>query len=373
MMLFLFSFSLFIKLGSIYMLNVMIVDDFKVFITQLRKLDVWKKYSDRFDLKFTFTDSCKALETLRTNSVDVLITDIKMPGFSGIDLLRKVRDEKLCRCTVLMSEYTDFEFAHDAIILGAFDYIVKPVSGQMMAVLLDRIHASLSETNELEVKSDDAILLNVGILMDSIIAENDNFSGNIRKLMKNCRDMAGENVIRYGFVLSKTADILYKKLECIYPWIRHITYHPRKLKSELTASDDLTVSESLFTGFCNDLFAAVRTYHPSGMNELVQNAVDYILMNYSRKLKLSEVADVCYVNQSHLSHSFKLNMGMSFVDYVVQYKMQILRMMLSRTDMNISDIAEELGYIDGKYMSRLFKNTFGMTISDYKSSLTGLQ
>lgn len=131
--------------GYYLMFNVMIVDDFRVFITQLRRLDVWKRYSDTFDLKYMLTDSRQALDILRKEHVDVLITDIKMPKLSGLDLLRYAGEEKLCRCTVLLSEYTDFEYAHEAIILGAFDYIVKPVSDTMMTRILDRAAKFLSE------------------------------------------------------------------------------------------------------------------------------------------------------------------------------------------------------------------------------------
>lgn len=356
------------------MLNVMIVDDFKVFITQLKKLDVWKTFSDRFNLKYTFTDSYQALETLRKEKIDVLITDIKMPKLSGLDLLKLIREEKLCRYTVLMSEYTDFEFAHEAIVLGAFDYLVKPVSAPMMNMLLERIYSDcVTNFNDYYDKPDDVIVSGIKALWNSIFECSEDFTSIVNRLLISCKNKSGENIVRHGMVVGNAAETLYQYAGECFPWITYVTCNSENLRHELNGSDSISFSESLFSGFCNDLFVSVKTYHPYGMNELIENAVDYVLSNYSQKLRLSEVADICYVNQSHLSHSFKVSMGISFVDYVVQFKMQMLKIMILRTDLTISEIADKLGYIDVKYMSRLFKNTFGITISDYKCSLSGLQ
>lgn len=75
------------------------------------------------------------------------------------------------------------------------------------------------------------------------------------------------------------------------------------------------------------------------------------------------------MNKTHLSHIFKMNMGISFVDYIVRYKMQMLRLMIAQTDMTVNEIADKLGYDDCKYMSRLFKNTYGITVSEYRKSV----
>lgn len=347
------------------MFNVMIVDDFRVFITQLRRLDVWKRYSDTFNLKYMLTDSRQALDILRRECIDILITDIKMPKLSGLDLLRYVRDEKLCRCSVLLSEYTEFEYAHEAIILGAFDYIVKPVTDSMLTPILERALKYLTENPD--NREDDVINSNIEAVCHSIINGNENFPDRIHTLAESCGNKSGENLMRYGIILGDAADTLFSRLNEEYPWIKNIVSSPVKLRSALLQSDSKSAAEGLFTGFCNDLFVAVKTYYPQGMNELTRNVAEYILANYSQKLTLSDVADACFVNKSHLSHIFKVNMGISFVDYIVKYKMQMLRLMISDTDMTMNEMADELGYDDCKYMSRLFKNTYRMTISEYKN------
>ena len=354
--------------GYCLMFNVMIVDDFRVFITQLRRLDVWKRYSDTFDLKYMLTDSRQALDILRREHVDVLITDIKMPKLSGLDLLRYAVEEKLCRCTVLLSEYTDFEYAHEAIILGAFDYIVKPVSDTMMTRILDRAAKFLSENPD--NRDDDADIKTASdALCDSIINGYDNYSERVHELAAACGRKSGENLMRFGIILGDASETVFNKLSEAYGWIKNIVDSPERLRAALLRADSREAAESLFTGFCNDLFVAVRTYYPRGLSDLTRGIADYILANYSQKLTLSDVADACFVNKTHLSHIFKMNMGISFVDYIVRYKMQMLRLMIAQTDMTVNEIADKLGYDDCKYMSRLFKNTYGITVSEYRKSV----
>lgn len=64
---------------------------------------------------------------LKDNTVDIVITDIKMPFMSGIDLLKFIKEEKLYCKSVVLSGYDDYNLVRDALRLGAADYLLKPV------------------------------------------------------------------------------------------------------------------------------------------------------------------------------------------------------------------------------------------------------
>lgn len=68
----------------------------------------------------------QVLELIREEKPDVLLTDIKMPGMSGLELTREV--EKLCpdMPVILLTGYDEFAYAQEAVKLGIFDYILKP-------------------------------------------------------------------------------------------------------------------------------------------------------------------------------------------------------------------------------------------------------
>ena len=71
----------------------------------------------------TFAESEKALEKKRYH---VVVTDLKMAGPSGLDVLHKIRDRGYPTQAILISGYASLEAARDAEAVGAFDFLCKP-------------------------------------------------------------------------------------------------------------------------------------------------------------------------------------------------------------------------------------------------------
>ncbi len=80
----------------------------------------------------TAADYGEAMECIRQQTFDVIVTDILLPGKNGVDLLRTIREEGM-RCPVIMiTGEPNVETAAEAVRLGAFDYISKPVKGDTL-------------------------------------------------------------------------------------------------------------------------------------------------------------------------------------------------------------------------------------------------
>jgi DNA-binding NtrC family response regulator len=88
-----------------------------------------------------------ALELLRDTAVDLVITDLKMPGMSGLDLLRQVRLEFPETNVIVVTAYGTVETAVEAMKAGAFDYITKPVNPEELKLTAARAleHVALRE------------------------------------------------------------------------------------------------------------------------------------------------------------------------------------------------------------------------------------
>ena len=69
-----------------------------------------------------------ALDLLRQHSYDVVLTDISMPGLSGVELLSLVRQQNPLTPVIVISGIGDKEYAEGLLRMGAFDYILKPFS-----------------------------------------------------------------------------------------------------------------------------------------------------------------------------------------------------------------------------------------------------
>lgn len=66
-------------------------------------------------------------EMIKEQRPDLVITDIRMPQLSGLEMIEKLKAEKFGTDFIILSGYSDFEYAKEAIRLGAMDYLVKPV------------------------------------------------------------------------------------------------------------------------------------------------------------------------------------------------------------------------------------------------------
>src|ERR1035441_6553997 len=69
----------------------------------------------------------RALETLRTGHFDMMISDVRMPGLSGLDTLRRARQEHATLPVLLVTAYADIRDAVVAMRDGAVNYLAKPI------------------------------------------------------------------------------------------------------------------------------------------------------------------------------------------------------------------------------------------------------
>ena len=106
------------------MIHILIVDDEKIEREGLKYL----LSMDEGERKvFEASNGKQALQILRTEEIQLLLTDIKMPHMDGLELSRKAKEEKPDLQVVIFSGYSDFSFAQEAIRYGVTEYILKPV------------------------------------------------------------------------------------------------------------------------------------------------------------------------------------------------------------------------------------------------------
>lgn len=75
---------------------------------------------------FSARGASEALGILEREEIDLLMTDIKMPGMNGLELLAEVRRRGLSMEVVILSSYNEFDLVRQAMKLGTFDYLFKP-------------------------------------------------------------------------------------------------------------------------------------------------------------------------------------------------------------------------------------------------------
>lgn len=111
--------------------SILLVDDERWVRTALRK--TIEKTELPFQVAHEAVNGLDALDWLNHNRVDLVLTDVRMPVMDGLALMRHLRAEgELPAEVIVVSGHDDFHYAQQAIRLGAFDYLLKPVETEEM-------------------------------------------------------------------------------------------------------------------------------------------------------------------------------------------------------------------------------------------------
>jgi len=141
------------------MYNVIIVDDETWICKLIRKIVDWDSIG--FNIIAAAGDGLTALKLIEEHKPDLVITDIRMPGLDGIGLIKAVREKKLDVEFIIISGYSDFEYARNALTYNAFAYILKPLGKEEFEKILyqakERIEKKINIKEKLE-SSDTAML-----------------------------------------------------------------------------------------------------------------------------------------------------------------------------------------------------------------------
>ncbi|GAA0309995.1 YesN/AraC family two-component response regulator [Gracilibacillus halotolerans] len=90
------------------------------------KKTIEKESLGKYDV-FTASNAKEALDKMDGGKVHVLITDIKMPEMTGLDLLKELRLQAKDPVVIIISAYSEFDYAHQALELGVVNYLLKPI------------------------------------------------------------------------------------------------------------------------------------------------------------------------------------------------------------------------------------------------------
>lgn len=133
-------------------MNVLIVDDNVPVVHGIEKAIDWQKavvqnVFKAFSMK-------QAMELLEREDIDLLISDIEMPGGSGLDLIAWVNEQKICCISIILSSFPDFHYAKKAISLGVSEYLLKPVENEELESAVIKAAGCLAEKRKQTAKEE---------------------------------------------------------------------------------------------------------------------------------------------------------------------------------------------------------------------------
>ncbi len=129
------------------MLKVLIADDEIHICRLIIALVNWEELD--MEVIGTAKDGLEALALVQSEKPDILITDIRMPGISGLELIEKVKEVDPKIEVVIISGYAQFDYAQTAIKIGVNDYLLKPISKTDLRDTLVNIGKRCKAINEI--------------------------------------------------------------------------------------------------------------------------------------------------------------------------------------------------------------------------------
>ena len=241
------------------MYQVLLIDDEPWALYGLKTLIDWEALGYR--IAGEAENGLKAMELLKKGNIDVAISDIRMHGMDGIQLMETIQEEKLPVEVVLVSGYSEFEYARKAVRYGAFDYLLKQVSAEELTDVLRRLSDALKG-----------------------------------------REQGAPDPLKEGA-------------------------------------------------------------HLSHMMTEVMRDIDE---GFPRDILLNELAKKYSISSGHLSNLIKKETGSTYTEHITRRRIEKAKELLKDDSLSILEVAEQVGYGDYFYFTKLFKRQTGLSPSKYR-------
>ena len=126
---------------------------------------------------------------------------------------------------------------------------------------------------------------------------------------------------------------------------------------------------SVLATLAQELAATVKGLRNQRNQRLMLKAIDYIRNNYSQQITLDDLARQVYLSPFYFSHIFREEMNTTFIEYLTMVRIEAAKEKLRETVISVGVIAEQVGYNDVNYFSRVFKKVTGQTPTQYREKM----
>jgi two-component system response regulator YesN len=301
-------------------------------------------------LGIRLTGSCgnafDALNSMQNDMPDILITDIKMPGMDGLELIERAQmlNPKL-ECIVL-SGFDEFTFAKRAISLGVREYLLKPFYKEELIQTLEKMCVKIRQSRR---KRDERI----PELAEKLFA---------LQPEENAQEITAAQVRDAAFSIG-CEDVLREAYTYL---IAHQESQPLRGFTAIrrTYDSETELLETVAQGL-----TAMMARH--GQYRAFVNAMcHYIDEHYSdANLSLQYLADnVIHMRADYIGREFTKDTGMKISDYLCRVRMEHAKTLLldASSENHVYEIAEKIGLgHNPQYFSRLFRKYTGVTPKEF--------
>lgn len=362
------------------MYHVLVVDDEKIIREGLVRHIPWHEH--HMQVVATASNATMAMEIIRREQIDILVTDIKMPGASGFDLIHTVLAENFLLQVIVISSYDDFAYAQHACTLDSVcDYVLKPIDVVLFGNALDHAVVQICKIAE---KNRLLNLENYICLLRKIDETGFNKQQFIEKIIEKdlsailadwqkAVDILVENSCSIENAKHFCFDIIsflentfatHNSNECIY------------LANNIDIKDKISSfekKETLFVFMRQELLCICKSCYDMSLvckTQLIVAAIVNARSSYAnRDFNLASLALELNVTPNYLSLKFREETGVTFTCYLTEIRINKAKKLLENPSLKIAQIAMAVGFSDEKYFIRVFKSLMNTTPKQFRQTL----
>lgn len=340
------------------MYKLLLVDDEPIILEGLQRLIDWEK----LDLKLTAScpNAIAALDSMTDDMPDILLTDIRLPGMTGLELVQRAVTLHPMLQTLILSGHDTFQYAQQALKYGVIEYLLKPCSQQELEEALLRACHAIDRQRQKVLYLYGERRQRIKALADSFNAlreselDAEQLKKQVAELVKTVED---PSLLQETLILVVTGCMGAGQAE----WGMNIiteALHDRKSLAELISRSLLRLRTAGGTARSNDF---------------VQQMIAYMNAHYAdESLSLQYLADkVLYMNADYIGREFTRAVGQKFSSYLLSIRMEHAKaLMCGDPSLHSYEIAEKVGLGDNPhYFSQLFRKYTGTTPKGYRRLL----
>lgn len=325
------------------LITTMIVEDEYLILEDLMTIIDWEKHG--FRIVSTALNGSQGLGNYARYKPQLILTDIKMPDINGLDMMRSIRLQNPAAKFIIISAYNDFEYAKEAIRLGAEDYILKAeISADYIQDKLEKIKLSMLSNHDLLEKSFQKIIMELigsDVPVDYTAVET-LFDPPYYELVANSFPEMKQYVI--DRIKDKYAQLNISE-RFREPGINGINELRAWLYEEILSLQQM--DDMIFR----------QNYSPT-----LINAIEYINKNYSNPdLVIQDIADAVNFSVSRLCVLFKKEINKTVNEVITEKRIEEAKKLLYLNNLKVYEVSEKVGYKTSQYFSRIFLQQTGQT------------
>lgn len=357
------------------MYKVLLVEDEELERRYLRSL--LDKKTSNFQV---IGEACNGREGIELSAKlvpDIVFMDIRMPGINGLAATKIIKNTNPNIRILLLSAYSDFNYAKQAIHLGVNEYLLKPAQANDILSALNAV----TKNNSTDLLSFNSCLANDD-LQDFITSNYPlekereiiiSLQKRDLKLFNTATDDLIKEIMQNYHSFSTIKIRFYELITIISRALNDSGYSVQKTRrfkldkfqeiAEINNSDD--INEYLIR-FKKDFLEIINLSEDNGY-EHADRIISYISAHKADNISLHEIAAYFHFSPCHISRIIKRKTGFTYPQYFNKIRLAEAKELLRNSNLDISKIANTIGYNEVSHFNRIFKKSLGLSPSKYRN------